>query len=105
MKQCERWWEHVLQGGNRPKKIYEYYVSGKDMFPIDMLRFDGAWPASGEDAAKIEWGYSDNAYGRIRSVKLRSYREPTLGRWSSFNWSVGIHNLEKKHMEQTNAEI
>jgi hypothetical protein len=62
---------------------------------MDMLRHDSCWPASSEDAAKIEWGYTQPGGKRYRSVKLRSYREPTIARWVSFQWPVGIHNLQE----------
>lgn len=77
---------HTLRADERPRALYEYYVTGTGVFPIDMLRHDSAWPATGEDAAAIEWGFTE----RIprRTVKLRSYREPTVARWSSFTWSV-----------------
>lgn len=87
MTQVKRWTEHRLNAAAKPKTVYEYYATGHGTFPIDMLRHDCCWPVSSEDAAKIEWG------GHARSVKLRSYREPTIGRWSSFQWPVGIHNL------------
>ena len=79
-----------LQATERPTAVYDYIVTGRGEFPIDMLRYDGAWPADGDAAAKLGGpsGFpQDQAH---RSVKLRSYREPTLARWSSFGWSVGF---------------
>jgi hypothetical protein len=75
----------------RPTKMYEYYVSGRGDFPFDMLRYDAAWPASGEDAAKLE--RDGELRSKVRSVRLRSYREPTIDRWLSFLWSVGRRNI------------
>ena len=88
MLRTDRYNEFALEAGERPKRLYEYWVSGGGVFPFDMLRYDSAWPASGEDAAKMEWSFASPAGERQRSIKLRSYREPTIGRWSSFVWSV-----------------
>lgn len=79
-----------LSAPERPKAFYEYYVTGRGVFPFDMFRYDGAWPATGEDAAKLEWERINSDRGRDnRSIKVRSYQEPTIARWSSFGWSVG----------------
>lgn len=78
---------------NRP--IHWFTVTGAGLFPIDMLRFDMAWPASGEDAAKIlgfDFGYPENQpRGERRSIRMgcAQYDGPTIGRWSSFGWTVG----------------
>lgn len=85
-----RFTAYRLDGSERPKTVYEYYVTGRGAFPFDMLRFDSCWPASGEDAAKLDHDISSREH---RSVKLRSYREPTVDRWSSFVWSVGTEKL------------
>lgn len=68
----------------RPAYRFTYCVTGSGDFPFDMLRYDAAWPAN-PDAA---WMMAD-ASGRMRSVWLHSYREPTTARWQSFVWSVG----------------
>src|SRR5262245_48517166 len=82
--------ERRIQPADRPKVFYEYHVTGHGTFPMHMLRHDGAWPATGEDAAKIDY---DLIAGRERSIKLYSYRKPTIERWSSFGWSVGDNAL------------
>lgn len=86
----QRFQSYPLQSHERPKRMYEYFATGYGIFPFDMLRYDSAWPASGEDAAKLEWERmgSERARGQ-RSLRIRSYREPTVERWSSFGWSVG----------------
>jgi len=77
-----------LAASERPKYWFEYYVNGRGAFPIDMLRHDLCWPATGEDAAKID----DAAKPELRvgryTVKINSYREPRIGRWESFGWKV-----------------
>lgn len=84
----ECWREHRLQASERPKVMYEYVVTGWGSFPYDMLRYDAAWPATTDDASKIErYTLGD---GKHRSIKLYSYKPPTIERWSSFVWSVGF---------------
>lgn len=92
-----RYHMHNLEDYERPKHLYVYYVTGSGVFPFDMLRHDCAWPAHGEDAAKLEWermNTDDRSRGQ-RSIKLYSNCEPTVTRWSSFLWSVGTEALVK----------
>lgn len=85
---------HPLQKCERPKILYEYYVTGRGAFPFDMLRFDSCWPATGEDAQKMLDGNDVFAnLGQTVSIKMHSYKEPTTDRWSSFVWSVGREKL------------
>ena len=88
-----RYHEFTIPMMNRPRILYEYWVSGRGQFPLDMLRYDSAWPATPQDAAAL-----DNYTGvrTIRSVKLLSFSEPTVDRWLSFCWSVGTEKLEGK---------
>jgi hypothetical protein len=74
-----------LAASERPKYWYEYFVSGRGRFPYDMLRHDRAWPATGEDAAKIS--SPELRVGRY-TVKVNSYQEPRIGRWESHGWRV-----------------
>src|SRR5215475_13664006 len=93
---ADRWSVYVLRADERPKTVYEYFVSGTGEFPWDMLRYDAAWPVDSNDAANMGLGFHDNgmaAYKEVRSVRLRSYKPPTVARWSSFTWSVGTHRL------------
>ena len=48
-----RWTEQKLTSDTKPKVRYEYWATGRREFPFDMLRHDCAWPASGDDAAKL----------------------------------------------------
>jgi hypothetical protein len=65
---------------------FEYQVTGRHRFPVDMLRYDGAYPKTGADVEVLEsvgdWTYKET------SVRLMSDREPTYDRWSSFGWTV-----------------
>lgn len=97
---AERCTQHRLDTHERPKHTYEYYVTGSGEFPWDMLRYDACWPTDSIEAFKMGigfWGHDDE-YKKLRSIKMRSYREPTIGRWSSFTWSVGLHNLETRRL-------
>ncbi len=62
-------------------KTKRFTVEGFGAFPVDMLRYDACYPADSVSATLI------NGRGR-RAVNLRSYREPTIGRWNSFMWTV-----------------
>jgi hypothetical protein len=87
----ERYIKHLLSPEERPEALYEYFVSGRGVFPFDMVRYDSCWPATSEDARKMDWGHMG---GHIqRSVKMRSYQEPTIDRWLSFLWSVGKNKM------------
>jgi hypothetical protein len=76
---------------DRPLYSYEFYATGRGTFPFDMLRHDCCWPADSESAYLIvgDRGPNRNDY----SVLIRSYREPTIDRWSSFGWSIGTVKL------------
>lgn len=84
-----RFTRYPLAASERPQTIFDYYVTGRGIFPFDMLRYDYAWPADSESAAIIMDDCHHSLHGKLRSVHLRSYRHPTIERWSSFLWSVG----------------
>lgn len=78
----------------RPRHVYTYYATGRSAFPMDMLRYDEAWPVDVSDAAKLTRdGVDREEWRATRSVKLCSYKEPTVERWLSFGWSIGIDDL------------
>lgn len=65
--------------------VQRFTVTGGGEFPLDMLRYDCAWPHSSADVAAIE------SVGK-RSVVLDRVswngHGPEAGRWESFNWKV-----------------
>lgn len=76
---------------------FEYTVSGTGRFPLDMLRYDGSYPASSQDANTItdsldpELAISDEAPARWRVNLVTSQAKawlPTQARWASFGWRV-----------------
>ena len=78
--------ETKLAPSERPKRVYEYVVTGMGDFPVDMLHFDQCWPATADDAAKIVEPASP---AEPRSIRMRSHQRPDTDRWSSFGWAVG----------------
>lgn len=71
-------------------KFYTFKVKGNGHFPVDMLRYDCAWPYEANDAAHIaldRMGAGRDDWLKVREVTLVSYRKPTPERWQSFSWS------------------
>lgn len=75
----------------KSKGPFKIKVSGSLAFPIDMLRYDGAWPASEEESYKIAASVRHETEGRIEVelyVQGPLNRYPCIGRWDSFSWDV-----------------
>jgi len=83
------------------KQHYRYRVTGIGQFPIDMLRYDCAWPSMGEDTGRIaelvcvgQGGPGDSETRsmrtkyRLEGVVINSDKAPTIERWESFLWHV-----------------
>ncbi len=73
---------------------HEFTVKGSNTFPVDMLRYDQAFPYNEVDS------YEMLRYERSeREVKLVHYGnkdwEPGKIRWASFNWQVTSHRVSK----------
>lgn len=62
-----------------------YRVSGFGQFPVDMLRYDRAWPASEIDAGTIHASFRNVERW---SVSLEGLDYPTVERWRSFGCEV-----------------
>jgi hypothetical protein len=72
-----------------PNKIIEFKVEGSGYFPLDMLRYDQAWPAHQDDIHALTSEARDVATLGKRQVLLHSCRTaPTTARWESFGWRV-----------------
>lgn len=65
-----------------------FVVKGIGRFPVDMLRYDCAFPRTGEDAIKIEQAVSGELRKWEISLCSESRNAPTIGRWESFLSSV-----------------
>ena len=74
-------------------KAVEYEVEGQGTFPFDMLRYDGSYPARGEDATLLDTRYfRPDEVRAVRRIRLRCSNAgsttPEVDRWASFGWSV-----------------
>lgn len=76
----------------RTSAFIKFAVSGRGVFPIDMLRYDACWPLRGEDVHQIELPSTElrNTQDRIIWLKTsgRVDPRPTKARWASFGWHV-----------------
>ena len=75
-----------LAAADRPRALYIYDVEGVGSFPLDMLRYDAAWPHNSESVSQMSTSRG-HAEGR-RVVGLVSHHRPTVERWKSFGWLV-----------------
>ena len=67
-----------------------FKVVGAGPFPIDMLRYDNAFPSSESESAKI---LDDDKKREVSlTARVATAREaafvPTSARWDSFTWGV-----------------
>ena len=75
-----------LPAADRPREFYLYEVQGSGVLPVDMLRYDSAWPANQEAVSRMSTAQRPD--GGPRAVRLASYHRPTVDRWKSFGWQV-----------------
>ena len=77
-------------------KIQFYTVEGYGRFPLDMLRYDMAWPDSPQDTSIIE----DHLASGLRRVNLRRvchfHPTPSEARWRSFGWWIVTGSIRKE---------
>jgi hypothetical protein len=88
------------------KYVSKFKVTGSGHFPIDMLRYDRAIPATEIDANRIHNQIAEigNLGGEV-SINVIRYTEgkstnsfgdmPTIRRWESFGWRVSDISFEK----------
>ena len=76
-----------------------FTVTGRNVFPVDMLRYDMCWPVTSEDAVTIGAAIRRDRFGSAdgtRSVRLMTTEHPpTDGRWKSFGWTVSDYSKLK----------
>jgi len=74
----------------KTKKITTYQkfivVEGSGSFPVDMLRYDSAFPATEIDSSLVEDHHEHRAVALI--VRSLNNLGPTEARWESFTWKV-----------------
>ena len=75
-----------IMASERPKELYFYEVEGVGSFPLDMLRYDAAWPRNSESVSQMNMS-SGNTVDRC-VVGLQSYNILTLARCLSFGWNI-----------------
>jgi len=68
-------------------RVWTFVVVGAGPFPIDMLRYDLAYPKSESNASLIESTFQPRNRA-THSVTLVSSKRPTEERWGSFGWAV-----------------
>jgi hypothetical protein len=72
--------------------VRRFNVAGKWPFPLDMLRYDGCWPAESEDVDKLDRLLNDTEIRVTRRFYLTlataKHGSPTVERWQSFGWDV-----------------
>ena len=80
-------------------KQYTYEVTGRLPFPVDMLRYDAAYPTDPRSVDTLTAALK-GSYGVVLAptevapiIRLRSNYPPTVDRWKSFGWRV--ENQEK----------
>ena len=64
------------------QRIFNFSVTGKGSFPLDMLRYDSCWP-TGKDCAD-ELTQKDTK----RKIHLKSIYTPTPARWKRLGWPI-----------------
>jgi hypothetical protein len=81
----------------KPKtmKVFEWFlvVEGRGQFPVDMLRYDSAFPHREEDSAMCKPEHRE----RRRVVLCRRGVNESSGsaaRWSSFGWAVVLASTD-----------
>lgn len=68
--------------------VHKITVEGAGQFPIDMLRYDQAFPASEADSAIISQQADQRVVNLERISGVNIPAGATLGRWASFGWRV-----------------
>jgi len=76
----------------KAKKFFEWFlvVEGTGTFPLDMLRYDSAFPYREEDSTKCKPECAVHGPKRRVALCRRGVNESegSAGRWSSFGWAV-----------------
>jgi hypothetical protein len=71
--------------------MWTYRVQGRGVFPMDMLRYDAAYPKTERDSnliIRLLASSEDRVRKEPWSVRLYGHTEPTARRWESFGWQV-----------------
>jgi hypothetical protein len=63
---------------------------GLALFPLDMLRYDSAWPYKTEDAVAIGSAVKQRPLPTCEITLCTHSQRPATDRWASFGWSVEV---------------
>jgi hypothetical protein len=79
---------------------FRFTVEGRYPFPVDMLRYDGAYPYGPSDVENMTSAIKGVTRGTdtLRptvQIRLVSDRTPTIDRWTSFGWFVLGDRIER----------
>lgn len=93
---------------NKPK---HFTVRGMGDIPLDMLRYDGCFPSTGDDVNNLVLGQHYSPDERrlwmttMREVAFTTYSQgsPTTGRWKSFGWQVHPEENVGRYLARLNA--
>jgi hypothetical protein len=78
--------------------IQRYVATGTGRFPLDMLRYDSAWPATEHDANILDTHLTCGGTVPFEGVQLKraqidAHSMPAIDRWRSYGWHVALLNL------------
>ena len=73
------WNQYMLE--ETPATVTWFTVVGRGEFPLDMLRYDQAWPVADGSFAS----HTGRRFVRMGCVQRGG---PTIARWASFGWTV-----------------
>lgn len=76
-------------------KVIVQLKSNNQRIPMDMLRYDNAWPSTSRDAQRIESNLAGHLESMDMEIELTCNREPNLKRWESFGFSVDQFRVRK----------
>lgn len=82
---------HRVANRRSKRDWYSFTVEGSGPFPLDMLRYDHAWPKTeGRDSSRLATPENLEEYRTPRRVTLCTASEtaPNVRRWDSFGWRV-----------------
>lgn len=63
-------------------------VRGALAFPVDMLRYDRAFPRTELDSLKIQASIESSGTAGTQEIELLSDDMPTRDRWQSFGYNI-----------------
>jgi hypothetical protein len=77
------------------KYLMRFIVTGSGHFPIDMLRYDRAWPWDMEAVENMRSDRMERRQIELGALFIGDKRmaSATVDRWASFGWSVSCQSI------------